>query len=245
MFRTHHTGDLAKVKFRDDTPIVHVSVYSEIDNDMAEYVEGEVSKALSAKQPFLPVIINSNGGCVYALMSILETLRNAKEHMEIITVVPGFAASAAVALFCCGDRRFIAPSARLMIHNANLTHYATMSVRELQIESNELKLLNSTMFATMGELTMGDPSYYESLVRKNGDVDMYLSCCDAIEHNLATEVGVPRFETTVHVKRTVVSPDKGAVRKQLRAIAFATAGKKKKKKKRRLDPEVGEAASKK
>ena len=109
MFRVSHTADLAKVKFRDDSAVATVTIYSEIDNDIAEYVQEVVSKAITGEQEFLPVIINSNGGCVYALMSILETLRAAKKHLEIITVVPGFAASAAVALFCCGDRRYIAP----------------------------------------------------------------------------------------------------------------------------------------
>jgi ATP-dependent protease ClpP protease subunit len=241
MFRVTHCADLAKIKFRDDCPVVNVTVYSEIDNDIAEYVQEQVSKAISSKQSFLPVLINSNGGDVYALMSIMETLRAAKKHLEIITVVPGFAASAAVALFCCGDRRYIAPSARLMIHHANLTHYATMSVRELAIESHELKMLNTMMFSQMGDMTVGDPTYYSSLVTKNGDHDLYLSSADAVKHHLATSIGIPEFTTQVLVKRTVVEPDQGDARRQLRLMKVAAKPMSKKKKRKRDVSEADEA----
>lgn len=233
MFRTTHCGEIAKVKFRNEEPIVSVSIYSEIDNDVAEYVEAEVSKAISSRQPFLPVIINSNGGCVYALFSIIETLRSASEHLEVVTVVPGFAASAAVGIFCCGNRRYISPSGRLMVHHANLTNHSTMSVREIQIESNELKMLNETMFSMMGEFTLNDPSYYRKLVSNNGDHDLYLSSHDALKHSLATAIGIPRFESTVQIKRTIVEPNRAIVRKQLQAISASAVGKKKKETKKK------------
>ena len=125
-----------------------------------------------------------------------------------------------------------------MIHHANLTHYATMSMRELTIESNELRMLNSMMFAQMGDLTMGDPEYYAALVADNGDHDLYLSSADAVKHCLATSIGIPEFVTTVSVKRVIVEPEQGEVRRQMQLLrGTAKMGKKKKKRKR------GDAAS--
>ncbi len=197
-----------------------ITVDEDIDADMAGYVLEMVSNAKSTGQKILPVIINSNGGDVYALQTMRECLRSC--GLEIVTVVTGFAASAAVGLFACGDRRYIAPSARLMVHHASMTNYSSMSVRELEIEGHELKLLSAMMFASMGRHCAGDDNYYSKLVKDNGDHDLYLSGQQALKHKLATHVGTPTFATQLKVKTTIVEPDQARVKEELQLVRQVT-----------------------
>lgn len=202
--------------------MVSITVDEDIDMDVAGYVIEMVSKAQCTGQKILPVIINSNGGDVYALQSMRECLR--ASGLEIVTVVTGFAASAAVGLFACGDRRYIAPSGRLMVHHASMTNYSSMSVRELEIEGHELKLLSAMMFASMGRHCVGDDQYYSNLVKANGDHDLYLSGQEALKHKLATHIGTPTFTTSIKVKTKIVEADKERVKEELQLVRQVTKG---------------------
>ena len=166
---------ISRVKFRNGGPFVTIEIYDEIDMDLAEYFVEQVNLGQNTGQEVIPVTINSPGGDVYALSVMLESIEGST--VPIATIVTGFAASAAVGLFAAGanNMRFIAPGGRLMIHNASMCGFGHMSLREVEIEGGELKLLNGQMFRQMGQHCKEDPDYYIKIIKAHGDHDLYMA----------------------------------------------------------------------
>ena len=228
---------IKKLRYRQaDGPFIVIEVTDEIDYDMADYFAGQCAQALSNRQEMLPIVINSGGGDVYALQYMLENLKSLK-NIEIVTIVPSFAASAAVALFAAGTQRWIGPMARLMIHNSSVTTFSSMSLREIQIEQNELNLVNEAMFRQMGVSCGNGSNYFRGLVGENGDHDLYMGADDAIRHNLATEIGVPTFNTKIYVSTKLVKPKKTDIADRM-AIIFPAGKKAKRAKKNKMQQKI-------
>lgn len=87
----------------------------------AEFFDGigseEVALALEAVPSDMPidVRINSLGGAIHEGVAIYNLLR--ERSAEVVTHVDGYAASIAALIFMAGDRRTMAQSSRLMVHD--------------------------------------------------------------------------------------------------------------------------------
>lgn len=176
-------------------PVV-VRVTGDIDEDTVEKFEKQVSAAHTTGQPVIPVVINSNGGEVYALLSIMSIMESSK--LPIATIVPGFAGSAACALFACGTPgyRYMARNARLMMHDVSQMMYGSMTLKEMCIEKQEMNHLNKQVFEAMSSHCKKSPKYFSNMVNKKGG-DLYMSSADAKKHGLACVIGLPSLTVKV------------------------------------------------
>lgn len=200
---------LSRVRWRQDPLTVYVT--GEFDEDTATQFAQDLSAANNTGQSVVPVVINSGGGDVYSLMMMVAAIRSSA--VPVATIVPGFAASAAAALFACGAKgmRYIAPTARVMLHDASLTMYSTVSLRDMEIEKDELAAVNKQMFDIMGEnCHNGDKMYFHKLLKKQGNRDLYLDADDAVKHKLATCAYVPVLRTSVQVTSVLEKPERAA-----------------------------------
>ena len=200
---------VSRVRWREDPLTVYVT--GEFDEDTATQFAQDLSAANNTGQSVVPVVINSGGGDVYSLMMMVAAIRSSA--VPVATIVPGFAASAAAALFACGTKgmRYIAPTARVMLHDASLTMYSTVSLRDMEIEKDELAAVNKQMFDIMGENCHdGDKTYFHKLLKKQGNRDLYLDANAAVKHKLATCAYVPVLRTSVHVTSTLERPERAA-----------------------------------
>ena len=73
--------------------------------------------AKKSKQDIIPVVIDSYGGSVYALLSMIDAIDHCK--IPIATIVEGKAMSCGAVLFTCGaeGHRYVGPHATVLIHD--------------------------------------------------------------------------------------------------------------------------------
>jgi ATP-dependent protease ClpP protease subunit len=171
-------------------PVV-ISLTEEIDSDVATFVSEELKKAENTNQPFVPFYIDSPGGSVYGLMSIITAMQNCK--IPIYTFTSGLAASCAACIFCLGKRRFMTKHARLLIHDVSLNFSGENSLTSSNIkaESNEMHRINKIILQTMAENIGHPPKYFIDIIKTRRNNDIYVDAKQALQWKMATDIGFP------------------------------------------------------
>lgn len=171
-------------------PVV-ISLADEIDSDTATMIASQLRKAEDSGQPFIPFYIDSPGGSVYGLLSIVESMRRCK--IPIYTFTSGLAASCAACVFCMGKRRFMTRNARLLVHDVSVDFSGDTSMTSSNIkeEANEMRRLNRMILRIMAENTGHPPNYFINLIKTRRNNDIYVDARQALEWKMATDIGFP------------------------------------------------------
>jgi ATP-dependent Clp protease protease subunit len=177
-------------------PIV-VNIVDEIDTDTVKEISNKITQAIAAKQPFLPVMINSPGGDVYDSMHCTEILLGA--GIPIQTIGMGLIASGAALLFTCGSTRWMAPSARFMVHDVSADMDGNLTGLAMRTEAEEMNHIKETICTRMALNIGRSPDYFSKMLHNHGNVDVYKSAEDCLQENIATHVGVPKLSINVNV----------------------------------------------
>ena len=90
---------LKEPKLIDDLPII--IRLTKFDEASAKAFSSAVMKAQNTGQPVLPIIIDSYGGQVYSLMSMISDIKHSR--IPVATIVQGKAMSCGAILFSFGD----------------------------------------------------------------------------------------------------------------------------------------------
>lgn len=97
-----------------------VYILDEITADNCAYLIGDLSTFVLNEQNMgkkLMFFINSPGGCVYTMMTIIGLMNMARlNNIEVFTFVLGLAGSAASILAVQGDQRFMSDISRHFVH---------------------------------------------------------------------------------------------------------------------------------
>ena len=76
-----------------------ISRVNEFNEEAAKKFSAEIAQAHSTGQKVIPVIIDSYGGQVYSLMSMISAIKHAE--LPVATIVEGKAMSCGAILFSC------------------------------------------------------------------------------------------------------------------------------------------------
>jgi ATP-dependent Clp protease protease subunit len=135
--------------------------------------------------------INSPGGSVTAGMTIYDTMKMISS--PVATVCMGMAASMGSLLLCAGEkgRRFIWPSAKVMIHQPSIGGQIVAPATDIRIHANEIKKTKDILNRILAE-ACSQP--YEKIVQDT-DRDYYMTASEAIEYGI-----VDVLATSVHVQ---------------------------------------------
>lgn len=87
-----------------------------IDQSCMARVCTDLQLADQSGQSVIPMVIHSEGGDLAAAIQIMECMHACMA--SVVTIVPSYAASAAVLLFSAGAKRYMGQHATLMIHEA-------------------------------------------------------------------------------------------------------------------------------
>ena len=109
---------LKEVKFKNENLPVVIRV-NKFDEKAAEEFSKEMARAQNTGQPVVPVIIDSYGGQVYSLMSMISDIQHSR--LQVATIVQGKAMSCGAILFSFGvdGMRYMDPDATVMIHDVS------------------------------------------------------------------------------------------------------------------------------
>jgi len=177
---------------------VRVVVTGPFDEAMSSKFRDEMSEALNSPQDTIPVVIDSYGGHVYSLLSMWDTIQQAKKHKCVVTIVSGKACSCGAALFSAGDLRYIGPEAEVMIHEVSSVNWGKNV--EIQADAEHLKKLNDRLLTRMS-LNIGKaPKFLAEKNHERGHTDWWIEAKEALELGLATHIAIPEMTLNVRVE---------------------------------------------
>ena len=187
---------LKEAKLIDDLPVsIRVRKF---DEPSAKEFSSLVSKAQNTGQPVLPIIIDSYGGQVYSLMSMISDIKHSR--VPVATIVQGKAMSCGAILFSFGAEgmRYMDPDATLMIHDVSSMEYG--KVEEIKASAEETERLNQKIYNMMAENCGHHKDYFLDIVHEKGHADWFLEADECKKHNLANHLRVPELKIETKVK---------------------------------------------
>lgn len=187
---------LKEPKLIDDLPIV-IRV-NKFDESSARSFSVLMTKAQNTGQPIVPVIIDSYGGQVYSLMSMISDMKHSR--IPVATIVQGKAMSCGAILFSCGaeGHRYMDPDATLMIHDVSSMKWG--KVEEIKASADETSRLNKKVYQMMSKNCGKRKNYFLDLIHEKGHADWFLDVDAALKHNLANHSHIPSLKIRTDVK---------------------------------------------
>ena len=185
---------IKEVELRKTPVIVRINKF---DEESAKKFHQEIAHAHNTGQPVIPVVIDSYGGEVYSLMSMISAIRHAE--LPVATIIEGKAMSCGAILFSFGEegRRFMDPNATLMIHDVSSGMLG--KIEELKADVKEAERLNDIVYKMMAQNCGKADNYFTKLVDKKKHADWFIDANEAKKHNLANHLRVPKLSISVDV----------------------------------------------
>lgn len=174
--------------------VIRVNKFDE--NAAKEFVEN-MNKAHDTGQAVIPVVIDSYGGQVYSLLTMVDAIRGAK--VPVATIVEGKAMSCGALLFSFGTDgyRFMGPTSTLMIHD--VSSMAWGKVEDLKADTKEADRLNQMVYKMMAQ-NVGQPDeHFLNEIHDRAHADWYLTPTEAKQHKLCNHIRLPELRTRVTV----------------------------------------------
>lgn len=189
------SGDVT-LKYRSPS-IIYVNKFTE--ESAKEFLEGMIN-AQSTGQSIIPIIIDSYGGEVYSLLKMIDVIK--ASSVPVATICMGKAMSCGAVLLTCGakDKRYIAPTATVMIHDA--ATFAMGKCEEIKAEAKEIERLNKLIFKIMAANCGKEESYFSKLVHEKGHADWFLDADDCKKHGVVDHVHVPKVTVSFDAEMT-------------------------------------------
>lgn len=181
---------LKEPKLIDDLPTaIRVRKF---DETSAKDFSSLVNKAQNSGQPVLPVIIDSYGGQVYSLMSMISDIKHSK--IPVATIVQGKAMSCGAILFSFGTEgyRYMDPDATLMIHDVSSMEIG--KVEEIKASAEETERLNQKIYSMMAENCGHHKDYFLDIVHEKSHADWFLDADECKKYNLANHLRIPELK---------------------------------------------------
>lgn len=186
---------IKEIELRSSPIVIRVNKFEE---DTAKEFAQQMSLAQSTGQSVIPVIIDSYGGQVYSLMSMIGNIRASKT--PVATIVEGKAMSCGAILFSFGTQgyRFIDPDATIMIHD--VSSGAIGKIEDIKADSKEAERLNQKVYKMMAANCGKEPNYFLDIIHEKSHADWYIDADEAIKHGLANHKRVPEMRIHADIK---------------------------------------------
>jgi len=185
---------IKEIELRKQPIIIRVNKF---DESSAKKFAQEVAQAHNTGQKVIPVVIDSYGGQVYSLMSMIAAIKHAE--LPVATIIEGKAMSCGAILFSFGEQgmRFMDTDATLMIHD--VSSMAWGKVEEVKVSAEETDRLNKIVYKMMAQNCGKKDDYFLKIVHKKGHADWFLDAEEAKKHGMVNHVRVPKFNIKVSV----------------------------------------------
>ena len=193
-YKTKISPLIKEVELRKSSVIVRVNKFNE---ESAKKFAQQMAQAHNTGQKVIPVVIDSYGGQVYSLMSMIGAIKNA--DIPVATIIEGKAMSCGAILFSFGEEgmRYMDSHATLMIHDVSSSEYG--KVEEIKASADETERLNQIVYKMMAKNCGHEESYFLDLVHEKGHADWFLDAKEAKKHGLANHLRLPTIYINVDV----------------------------------------------
>ena len=166
----------------------------------------------SKDDPTRPVIvyINSYGGSVDALASMVETIDEIPN--PVITVAHGVAMSCGAMLLSCGDIRFIGKNSRVMVHEVSAGTIG--DVHDMANDAQEIQRVNRHFMNLLAK-NCGISGGYNALrkmIKDQDGRDRYMNAEEAVKFGICDCIGMPKL-SSMKLFQINVTPQKSKITK--------------------------------
>jgi ATP-dependent Clp protease protease subunit len=185
---------IKEIELRKNPVIVRVNKF---DEDSAKKFALELAQAHNTGQKVIPIVIDSYGGQVYSLMSMISAIKHSE--LPIATIVEGKAMSCGAVLLSFGEEgmRFADPDATIMIHDVSSGGYG--KIEELKADVKEAERLDEKIFTMMARNCGKKDDYFKKKVFTKKHADWYMDATEAKKHGLVNQLRVPKFNINIGV----------------------------------------------
>jgi len=185
---------IKEIELRKNPVIVRVNKF---DEKAAKEFQDQISLAHNTGQKTIPVVIDSYGGQVYSLMTMISAIKNSE--LPVATIVEGKAMSCGAILFSFGEQglRFMDPDATIMIHD--VSSMAWGKVEEIKVSAEETDRLNKIVYTMMARNCGKKDDYFLKIVHRKSHADWFLDATEAKKHGMANQIRIPKISINVNV----------------------------------------------
>jgi len=185
---------LSEVELRKDPVVIRVNKF---DEDAAKKFSDQMSAAQSTGQKIVPVTIDSYGGQVYSLLSMVSSIKASR--IPVATIVQGKAMSCGALLFSFGASgyRFMDPHATVMIHDVSSGAHG--KIEEIKADAKEGDRLNQKLYREMAANCGKEPDFFLKHIHDRSHADWYLDGEECQSIGLANHLRIPELRVKVDV----------------------------------------------
>ena len=185
---------IKELELHKNPVIIRVNKFNE---ESAKDFATKIAMAHNTGQQVIPVVIDSYGGQVYSLMSMISAIKNS--DLPVATIIEGKAMSCGAILFSFGEEgmRYMDPYATVMIHD--VSSGAIGKVEEVKSNAEESNRLNEQVFKLMAQNIGKSDKYFLKRIHEKGHADWYLTPEECKKINLANQLRVPVLNIRVKV----------------------------------------------
>ena len=154
------------------------------DETAADIVEKLLYLDMLDSSKEIPFYMSTPGGSISAGMSIYDTMKLIKSPIKV--VVTGIAMSMGSILLSAAPKgkRFLFPSARVMIHQPLIMGEMSGSAVDMHIQAQELERMRQELNKILAEAS-GQPI---EKISADTDRDFFMTAQEAIDYGLADEI---------------------------------------------------------
>ena len=195
MIWTYQVSPLVKeLELRNQPVIIRVNKFNE---KSANEFATKMAMAHSTGQKIIPVIIDSYGGQVYSLMTMVAAIKSS--DLPVATIVEGKAMSCGAVLLSFGEAglRFASPDATVMIHDVSSGGHG--KIEELKADVKEAERLDEKIFTMMSRNCGKKDDYFKKKVFNKKHADWFMDAPEAKKHGLVNHLRVPKLNIKVNV----------------------------------------------
>lgn len=198
---THIPTQLKQDAFVDKDHTPQVITVREFTEASALVFNREFQMALQRQQPIILINVDSYGGSVYALLSMITTMRNSP--VPVATYTQSKAMSSGAMLLGLGTKgyRYMAPRAKVMLHE--VSSGAGGKVSELIVDTQEAQDLNNDIFRELSVHCGWNENYFFRKIHDKNHADWFLKSDEAKKIRLIDQIGSPQLVTRVWVETTI------------------------------------------
>lgn len=188
---------LGDVELRKEPIVIRVNKF---DEDSANKFSNAMSLAQSTGQTMIPVIIDSYGGQVYSLMSMIANIKSSK--LPVATIIEGKAMSCGALLFSYGTSgyRYMDKHATVMIHDVSSGAHG--KIEEIKADAKEGDRLNQRLYHEMAANCGKESEYFLTQIHERSHADWYLDSDEALLIGLTNHVRIPELKVKIGVEYT-------------------------------------------
>jgi len=194
---------LKSVELHQDMPIVEIGPF--VPEIATEMFAASIAAADSGFG-VLPVVIDSEGGDVYALMSILDIWDSS--DFKVCTFARGkaFSAGAIALAFGTPGLRFVSPRCSYMLHNMSAS-FGEGKTHELATDIKHVEALEEQIFTDMARRCGQPDDFFLKLIFNNRHGNVFLSPQQVVDYGIADHIGTPIISRKLHIDFEILLPD--------------------------------------